>query len=103
MSSIVSLLLYSCTDSYSAHLFNCMVSGRQYVDVVSRRFAYLRVSPIVPGSEVDHGCNRPIESFVGLPPYGGLVEWDFQVKRRFLYSTSPVHCSDVLGNYSSIT
>ena len=70
---------------------------------MSRCFAYLRVSPVTLGNEVDHGCDRPIESFVGLPSYGGLVEWDCQVKRRFLYSPSPVHCSDVLGNYSSIT
>ena len=64
---------------------------------------YLRVSPVMLGSEVDHGCDRPIESFVGLLPYGGLVEWDCEVKRRFLYSSYPVHCSNVLGNYSSIT
>jgi len=76
-SSLVGLLLYSCTGSYSAHLVGRMVSGGQYVDMVSRYFAYLRISPVVLGSKVDHGCDRPIESFIGLPPYGGLVEWDY--------------------------
>jgi len=67
-SSLVGLLLYSCTGSYSAHLTDHMVSGRQYVDTVSRCFAYLWISLVMSGSEVDYGCDRSIESFVGLPP-----------------------------------
>jgi len=70
-SSLVGFLLYSCTGSYSAHLVDHMVTDRQYVDMVSRCFAYLRISPVVSGSEADRGCHRPI---VGLPLYDGLVE-----------------------------
>jgi len=66
-SSLVGLLLYSCSGSYRAHLVDHMVSGKQYVDMVSRCFSYPRISQVVPGSEVGHGCDRPIESFVALP------------------------------------
>jgi len=53
-SSLVGLLLYSRTGSYSAHLVDHIVTGRQYVDMVSRCFAYPRISLVAPGSEAGH-------------------------------------------------
>jgi hypothetical protein len=66
-------------------------------------------APVVQGHMVDHGCDfhRPIESSVFLSLCSGLlVEHHYLVKdifvyKRFLNSTSPVHGSIVVRNYSS--
>jgi hypothetical protein len=110
-SSIVRLLFSSIICSYSAHLFGHKMSGKHYVSVVLRCFAYLRMPLVVQGRVVDHGCDfyRPIESSVVLPLCSGLlVEQHYLVKdifiyQRFLNSTSHIHGSIVVGTYGSIT
>jgi hypothetical protein len=110
-SSIVRLIFSSITCLYNACLFGHKMSGMHYVSMVLRCFAYLQMPPVVQGRVVDHGCDfyRPIESSVVLPLCSGLlVEQhclvkDIFVYQRFLNSTSPVHGSNVVGTYGSIT
>lgn len=68
MSSIVGLLLYPYTCSYSSHpiILDLGVSGTHYVSVVLR-YCLSADALYVPGRVVDRGCDRPIESSVGLP------------------------------------
>jgi hypothetical protein len=75
MSSIVSLLLSSCLCLYSAHpnIQDPWVGSRHYVSVVLR-YCLSANAPYTPGRVVDHGCDRPVESYVVYPPCVGLVE-----------------------------
>jgi len=74
MSRIVGLiLLNSCNCSYSVYLINCLVDGRQYVDVVSRYLVYLREHPEVPGRVVDRVGDNCVGSSVVHPLYVGLA------------------------------
>jgi hypothetical protein len=75
MSSIVSLLLSSCICSYNAHpnMHDPWVGGRHYVSVVLRYYLSMN-APYMLGCVVDHGCDRPVESYVIHPPCVGLVE-----------------------------
>jgi hypothetical protein len=75
MSSIVSLLLSSCIYSYSAYpnMQDPWVGGRNYISVVLRYCLSANV-PYTPGSVVDRGCDRSVESYVVHPPCVGLVE-----------------------------
>jgi hypothetical protein len=109
-SSIVRLLFSSTICSYSAHLFGHKMSGKHYVSVVLRCFAYLRMPLVVQGRVVNCGCDfyRPIESSVVLPLCSGLLVeqhylvMDIFIYQRFLNSTSPVQGSIVVGTYGSI-
>jgi hypothetical protein len=74
MSSIVSLLLSSCICLYSVHpnMQDPWLGSRLYVSVVLRY--YLSVNaPYTSGRVVDHGCDRPVESYVVHLPCVGLV------------------------------
>jgi hypothetical protein len=63
MVSIVSLLLCLCISSYSAHLYNHRVGGRDHVSMVFR--CYLPANTLyIPGHVIDRGCDTTIESFV---------------------------------------
>jgi hypothetical protein len=75
MSSIISLLLSSCICSYSTHpnIQDPWVGGRHYVSVVLR-YCLSANAPYTPGRVVDHGCDRPVESYVVHPPCVGLIE-----------------------------
>jgi hypothetical protein len=75
MSSIVSLLLSSCICSYSAHpnMQSPWVGGRHYVSVVLR-YCLSANTPYTLGRVVDHGSDRPIESYVVHSSCVGLVE-----------------------------
>jgi hypothetical protein len=75
MSSIVSLLLSSCICSYSAHpnMQDPLVSGRHYVSVVLRYYLSAN-APYKARHVVDHGCDKPVESYVVHPLCVGLVE-----------------------------
>jgi hypothetical protein len=68
MSSIVTLLLSSCICSYSAHpnMQDPWVGVRHYVSVVLRYYLSVNAS-YTPGRVVDHGCDRPVESYVLHP------------------------------------
>jgi uncharacterized SAM-binding protein YcdF (DUF218 family) len=66
MSSIVDLLLYPYTCSYSAHLLDLRVSGTHYVSVMLR-YCLPADALYAPGRVVDRRCDKPIESFVSLP------------------------------------
>jgi hypothetical protein len=81
MCAIAKFLLYSSSifdivmiNDKSTHLFVellvfyvHMLGSRKYVSMVIRS-NLLADSPYTPGSVVDHGCDRPIESFVVHPP-----------------------------------
>jgi len=74
MSRIVGLILLNlCNCSYSVYLIDLWVDGRQYVDVVSRYFIYLRVHPDVSRRVVDHVGDTYVRSYVVHPPYVGLA------------------------------
>jgi hypothetical protein len=68
MSSIVSLLLSSCICLYSAHpnMQDPWVGGRNYVSVVLGCCLFVN-APYTPRRVVDHGCDRPVESYVIHP------------------------------------
>jgi len=78
VSSIVGLILWNlCNCSYSIHLENSWVNDWQYVDVVFRYLAYLRVLPNVPGHVVVRAADYyscVYSSIVHPPPYISLVE-----------------------------
>jgi hypothetical protein len=80
MCAIAKLLLYSSSifdiviiNDKSTHLFvellvfyAHMLGSRKYVSMILR-YNLLIDSPYTPGRVVDHGCDRPIESFVVHP------------------------------------
>jgi hypothetical protein len=87
MCAIAKFLLYSSSifdivmiNDRSTHLFvelliyyACMLGSGKYVSMVLR-YNLLADSPYTPGYVVDHGHDRPIESFVVHPPSIRLVE-----------------------------
>jgi len=74
MSRIVGLiLLNSCSCSYSVYLIDRWVDDRQYVDVVSRYYVFLRVPPDVPGRVVVRVGDSCVGSSTVHPPYVGLA------------------------------
>jgi hypothetical protein len=87
MCAIAKFLLYSSNifdivmiNDKSTHLFvellvyyACMLGSRKYISMVLR-YNLLVDSPYTPGRVVDHGRDRPIESFVVHPPNIRLVE-----------------------------
>jgi hypothetical protein len=86
MSSIVSLLLSSCICSYSTHpnMQDPWVGGRHYVSMVLRYCLSVN-APYTPGHVVDHGCDRPVESYVVHPPRVGLVEPSFEGGEDYVF------------------
>jgi hypothetical protein len=87
MCAISRFLLYSSSifdivmiNDKSTHLFvelllfyAHMLGSRKYVSMVLR-YNLLADSPYTPGRVVDHGHDKPIESFVVHPPSIRLVE-----------------------------
>jgi hypothetical protein len=87
MCAIAKFLLYSnnifdivMINDMSTHLFvelliyyAQMLGSRNYVSIVLR-YNLLADSPYTPGCVVDHGCDRPIESFAVHLPSIRLVE-----------------------------
>jgi hypothetical protein len=86
MSSIVSLLLSLCICSYSTHpnMQDPWVGGRHYVRVVLR-YCLSANAPYTPGREVDHGCDRPVESYVVHRPSVGLVEPGLEGGKNYVF------------------
>jgi hypothetical protein len=65
--SIVSLSLYLCINSYSAHSNVPWVGGWHCVSVVLIHCLPAN-TPYIPGHVVYHGCDTPVESFVVHSP-----------------------------------
>jgi hypothetical protein len=74
--SIVRMPLYSYIRSYSVHSLNSRVSGRHHVSEVLRCCLPMD-TPHILGHVVDHGCDTPIESFIGHSSNIGLVGIDY--------------------------
>jgi hypothetical protein len=53
--------------------FSRELGGTYYVSVVLRYYLPAN-APYMPGRVVDHGCDRPVESYGVHPPCVGLVE-----------------------------
>jgi hypothetical protein len=89
MSSIVSLLLSSCTCSYSTHtnMQDPWMGGRHYVSVVLR-YCLSANAPYASGRVVDRGCDRPVESYVVHPPCVGLVEPNLEGGEDYVFILS---------------
>jgi len=73
MLSIVGLELCLCNGSYIACLLGRWVSDRYCVGMVPRLYLSA-ITPYISESEVDRGGDSPVESFVTLLPFIGLVE-----------------------------
>jgi hypothetical protein len=92
--SIVSSSSYLCISSYNTYSKVHGVSGRDHVSVVL--ICNLPVNThYIPGHVVDHGCDRPIESFVVHSPNIGhrsrarLQRWGEVSVLKLPYSNTP--------------
>jgi hypothetical protein len=87
MSSIVSLLLSSCICSYSIHpnMQDPWVGGRHYVSVVLR-YCLSANTAYTPGCVVDHGCDRPVESYVVHSLCVGLVQLGLEEGEDYVFN-----------------